>query len=201
MKCVECGKGVYRLFEEPVKGNFVLTVCENCGKIADKFIEYEYTLICLNLILCKSQVYRHILFNTDFCMSLLEVAKIWVLNCLLDVIWAGCSEECWDWVLGRCIGKSVLYFGVIIMLARSVEGKVDGLRVIRAILIASFGKLGGIMIVTWNYSFFHRVTMMFFVYLNHVIAIKECLEIGALKAFGFVGLAGVVSSLNDFGIF
>lgn len=183
-----------------MKGNFVLTICENCGKVADKFIEYEYTLICLNLILCKSQVYRHILFNSNFCSSISEVFKIWALNCLLDTIWGGCSDECWDWALLKSTFKSLLYFGIIIILAWTIERKVDSLRLIRAILIASFGKLGGFMIVTWNYSFFHRGTMMFFIHLNQVIGVRECLEISTLKALGIVLLAGSLSSLNEYGL-
>lgn len=56
------------------------------------------------------------------------------------------------------------------------------------------------MIVTWNYSFFHRGTMMFFIHLNQVIGVRECLEISTLKALGIVLLAGSLSSLNEYGL-
>ena len=96
MKCVECGQNINKLFEEPLKGNIALVNCENCGKIADKFIEYEYTLIFLNLILCKTQVYRHILFNIEFCNTAFEVFKLFVLSCLMDCILYSCNGvECW----------------------------------------------------------------------------------------------------------
>ena len=92
MKCVECGNSMTKLYEEPVKGNITLVNCEKCGKIADKFIEYEYTLIFLNLILCKTQVYRHVLFNIDFCNTVYDIFKLFIVSSFLDSILYPCND-------------------------------------------------------------------------------------------------------------
>ena len=35
----------------------------NCRQIVDKYVEYEFVLKALDMILLRSQVYRHLLFN------------------------------------------------------------------------------------------------------------------------------------------
>jgi hypothetical protein len=35
----------------------------HCGEFADKYVEYELILICIDLLLLKLPVYRHCLFN------------------------------------------------------------------------------------------------------------------------------------------
>lgn len=63
MICVECGHAVADVYKEFSKGSVRLTRCDHCHKHADKYIEMEFVLICLDLILHKPQVYRHILYN------------------------------------------------------------------------------------------------------------------------------------------
>jgi hypothetical protein len=199
MKCIECGLEVERLYEEPVKGNIMLTNCTNCGKIADKFVEYEYTLIFINMILCKTQVYRHILFNIDFCDTLGGTGKLFLAICFLDVVLARCQDvKCLAIAVGNSLGRNLGYFGLVLLTVWMVQGKVEALKVVRAILLASFGKLGSFMIVTWNYSFVHSITMRFFIYLNHVIAIKECLQLNYVKAFGVIFLASLITGFNEY---
>lgn len=66
MICVECGKPiqhVMKIFGDVDNHNIRLTRCRYCRKSADKYVEYEYMLILIDLILHKIQVYRHIIFN------------------------------------------------------------------------------------------------------------------------------------------
>ena len=37
--------------------------CDKCGKIADKFIEFEYNLKLFSLVLCEKSFYRHTYYN------------------------------------------------------------------------------------------------------------------------------------------
>ena len=100
--------------------------------------------------------------------------------------------------------QNFLYIGVIVVSSRVSGIKCKKRRIARAVLVASFGKLGAVMIVTWKYSILHRGMMSFFIYMNNVIAIKECLETSYFKAFTFVVVAVVVSSIEstikDYGI-
>eukprot|EP00124_Ichthyophonus_hoferi_P002504 Ihof_evm4s173 gene=Ihof_evmTU4s173 len=62
-RCVECGSPVKDLYKEYSNNNIRLTHCTNCGKVADKYIEYEYLIIVIDMLLHKPEVYRHLLFN------------------------------------------------------------------------------------------------------------------------------------------
>jgi len=61
--CVECGCPVNHVYREFSKGNIRLTRCDNCGCIADKYVEHDALIIFLELILHKEQAHRHVLFN------------------------------------------------------------------------------------------------------------------------------------------
>lgn len=41
-----------------------LTVCHNCGRFCDKYVEHDYVVLFIDLVLIKPQVYRHLLHNT-----------------------------------------------------------------------------------------------------------------------------------------
>jgi len=61
--CVECGAAVQHVYREFSPGNIRLTQCDVCGMFADKYVEYEPLLLCLDLMLIKAQPYRHCLYN------------------------------------------------------------------------------------------------------------------------------------------
>lgn len=42
---------------------------ESCKKPVDKYIEYDLVIILIDAILCKTQAFRHILFNTNLNVS------------------------------------------------------------------------------------------------------------------------------------
>lgn len=48
-------------------GNIVNSIVQgNCGEIADKYIEFEPTIVVIDLILLSRPAYKHLLFNTKF---------------------------------------------------------------------------------------------------------------------------------------
>ncbi|KAK9469977.1 Arv1-like family-domain-containing protein, partial [Dipodascopsis tothii] len=63
MICIECGSAVESLYQQYSSSNIRLTACPQCGKFADKYIEHDGVLIFIDLILVKTQVYRHLAFN------------------------------------------------------------------------------------------------------------------------------------------
>ncbi|XP_034018704.1 protein ARV1-like [Thalassophryne amazonica] len=62
--CVECGEKALELYRDYSNGILKITICESCQKPVDKYIEYDLVIILIDAILCKTQAYRHILFNT-----------------------------------------------------------------------------------------------------------------------------------------
>ncbi|MCJ1370680.1 sterol homeostasis protein [Loxospora ochrophaea] len=46
-----------------VGGDVRLTQCPRCKKFADKYVEHDFVVLFIDLVLVKPQVYRHLLFN------------------------------------------------------------------------------------------------------------------------------------------
>ncbi|KAK4039046.1 Arv1-like family-domain-containing protein [Parachaetomium inaequale] len=67
--CIECRHPVKTLWREgggDKSGghNIRLTVCKNCGRFCDKYVEHDFVVLFIDLVLIKPQVYRHLLHNT-----------------------------------------------------------------------------------------------------------------------------------------
>jgi len=68
--CIECRHPVKTLWREGGAGdkagghNIRLTVCKNCGRFCDKYVEHDFVVLFIDLVLIKPQVYRHLLHNT-----------------------------------------------------------------------------------------------------------------------------------------
>jgi hypothetical protein len=39
--------------------------CKRCGEVADKYVEYDSNLKILSVLLCFTQIHRHIFFNVE----------------------------------------------------------------------------------------------------------------------------------------
>ena len=63
MVCVECGAGIEKLIKKLLHNEYELSLCKECGNVADPYIEYENNLKILHVFLCRPQVYRHFLYN------------------------------------------------------------------------------------------------------------------------------------------
>uniref|UniRef100_A0A0L0P7Q9 Protein ARV n=1 Tax=Candidozyma auris TaxID=498019 RepID=A0A0L0P7Q9_CANAR len=64
MICVECtNPDIKQLFTEFKSKYIQMTVCPKCGKLADKYIEFDYVILFLDVLLLKPQAYRHLAFN------------------------------------------------------------------------------------------------------------------------------------------
>ncbi|RMJ28015.1 intracellular lipid transport [Aspergillus sp. HF37] len=68
--CIECSYPVSHLYstysraDDRALGKGVrLTQCPRCQRFADKYVEYDFVVLFIDLVLIKPQVYRHLLFN------------------------------------------------------------------------------------------------------------------------------------------
>lgn len=85
LRCVECGASIEHVYKEYSKGNIRLSVCEACGQVADKYVEYEIMLIGIDLLLLKPQAYRHLLWNRTPSISRSNLMKMYIMSNLLDM--------------------------------------------------------------------------------------------------------------------
>ncbi|KAK3943867.1 Arv1-like family-domain-containing protein [Diplogelasinospora grovesii] len=101
--CIECRHPVKTLWREGAGDksgghNIRLTVCKNCGRFCDKYVEHDFVVLFIDLVLIKPQVYRHLLHNTlmkdqdEFAPSIIRLG---VLLLLFDVYltWARIEKQ------------------------------------------------------------------------------------------------------------
>ncbi|KAF2721411.1 ARV1-like protein [Polychaeton citri CBS 116435] len=68
--CIECRYPIGQLYttyskaDDKALGKGVrLTQCPRCKKFADKYVEHDFVVLFIDLVLIKPQVYRHLLYN------------------------------------------------------------------------------------------------------------------------------------------
>ncbi|KAK0643620.1 Arv1-like family-domain-containing protein [Cercophora newfieldiana] len=101
--CIECRHPVKTLWREGAGDkagghNIRLTVCKNCGRFCDKYVEHDFVVLFIDLVLIKPQVYRHLLHNTlmkdedEFAPSIIRLG---ILLLLFDVYltWARIERQ------------------------------------------------------------------------------------------------------------
>lgn len=64
MICVECSNSQIEQLYSEFKSKYIkLTICPDCGKVADKYIEFDNVILFLDILLLKPQAYRHLAYN------------------------------------------------------------------------------------------------------------------------------------------
>ena len=62
--CTECGS-ISKIIRHLQNDNYCLEKCKRCNEIADKYVEYDSNLKILSVLLCFTQIHRHIFFNVE----------------------------------------------------------------------------------------------------------------------------------------
>ncbi|KAJ5800728.1 uncharacterized protein N7518_002796 [Penicillium psychrosexuale] len=103
--CIECSYPVSHLYsaysraDDRSQGKGVrLTQCPRCQRFADKYVEYDFVVLFIDLVLIKPQVYRHLLFNRlgrDDNKFDRSIIRLGVLLLLFDVYltWARIEKD------------------------------------------------------------------------------------------------------------
>lgn len=64
MICIECTNPNIKSLYSKYKSDYIrLTICPRCGKIADKYIEFDNVILFIDLLLLKKQACRHLAYN------------------------------------------------------------------------------------------------------------------------------------------
>ena len=81
--CIECGEplpsSVTKLYHERLfKKTKILKLvqCERCDAVCDKYLEYEGTLLLLDVGLQNKSALRHLLINEDHSSAILKVSLL-----------------------------------------------------------------------------------------------------------------------------
>ncbi|VDM17266.1 unnamed protein product [Hydatigera taeniaeformis] len=90
--CVCCGAQAPSVFIQYSEEIINLQLCEHCGRIVDKYVEYDFTIIAIDLLVCKIEAYRHILRNVDFP----RIFHLLLLSCILTGFLGWICTETFD---------------------------------------------------------------------------------------------------------
>ncbi|KAL3205433.1 hypothetical protein MRX96_011318 [Rhipicephalus microplus] len=61
--CVHCGETQQQLYKSYGPDLLKLSRCSRCNRIADEYIEMEFSIVLIDAVLQKLEAYRHIIFN------------------------------------------------------------------------------------------------------------------------------------------
>ncbi|KAJ0963239.1 hypothetical protein J5N97_028361 [Dioscorea zingiberensis] len=174
LMCVNCGRRVNSLYIQYSPGNIRLMKCENCKAVADPYIECEFMIILIDLILHKPKAYRHLLYNTLNLKSVNIKGIIWrasLLYLLLDAFrvfllktsndgWNSsrssfmstsvCGKVLLDVFLGNIAFVSVLLLGTRFLIDCSFS-ITSYLEILLAVFVSSFFKMYLVAMMVWEF--------------------------------------------------
>ncbi|KAG6932831.1 ARV1 -like protein, fatty acid homeostasis modulator, partial [Chelydra serpentina] len=171
-RCVECNREAPELYRDYQRGVLRIAICKSCQKPVDKYIEYDPVIILINAILCKTQAYRHILFNTQ--INIHGKLCIFCLLCEAYLRWLQLQDSSQntdpddliryakEWDFYRMFGiasleQTAFLIGIFtaLWLARleSLKTKSDFIFLLKALLLSSYGKLLLIPAVIWEHDY------------------------------------------------
>lgn len=170
-RCVECNKDAHELHRDYSNGILKITICGSCQKPVDKYIEYDPVIILIDAILCKTQAFRHILFNTT--LNIHWKLCVFCLLCEAYLRWSQLqgSEQSNDpadiirytkeWDFYGMFGVAALELGAFSVGVLSFLCLVQWLLgfdfelslLLKALLLSSYGKVLLIPAVIWEHDY------------------------------------------------
>ncbi|XP_029966100.1 protein ARV1 [Salarias fasciatus] len=171
-RCVECNEKATELHRDYSNGILKITICDSCHKPVDKYIEYDPVIILIDALLCKTQAFRHILFNTK--LNIHWKLCVFCLLCEAYLRWSRLhgSEQSSDpadfirytkeWEFYGMFGTAALELaafcgGVLCFLWAALCGlrrrSVRLRPLLRALLLSCYGKVLLIPAVIWEHDY------------------------------------------------
>lgn len=170
-RCIECNREARELYRDYNHGVLKITICKSCQKPVDKYIEYDPVIILINAILCKTQAYRHILFNTQinihgklcmFCLLCEAYLRWWQLQDSSqspapdDVIRYAKEWDFYRMFVIASFEQAAFFTGMFAFLwvqqHMTARGAPDFVLLLKALLLSSYGKLLLIPAVIWEHD-------------------------------------------------
>ncbi|KPP73726.1 hypothetical protein Z043_107164 [Scleropages formosus] len=192
-RCVECSADAFELYRDYTNGILKISICGSCHKPVDKYIEYDPVIILIDAILCKTQAFRHILFNTK--INIHWKLCVFCLLCEAYLRWSRLQGSLFSLAeLGIFLG-GVLAFLWLIQRLQGSSLELEPL--LKALLLSCYGKLLLIPAVIWehDYSLLCFALLRLFVLTSNSQAIRVFVLAKLLIVFPF--LSGMAVILNS----
>ncbi|XP_072989266.1 protein ARV 2-like isoform X2 [Typha latifolia] len=220
LRCVNCGWRVKTLFVQYSPGNIRLMKCDNCKAVADSYVECEFMIILIDLILHKTKAYRHLLFNmlnvdasdnkgilqrSSLIYFLLDACRVSFLKSSRDdgdssrspfsSIWT-CLKVLLDVLLGNLMFVVVVILGSKFLLSLSFD-ITRYKEVFLAILISSYFKLFLISMMVWEFPLSVIFIIDIFVFSSNVVALRVITQLSVSRCIAVCFMAHTTKFLAD----
>ncbi|VDN51287.1 unnamed protein product [Dracunculus medinensis] len=177
--CINCGELSNTLFQKFSDSGIRLTRCENCGKLVDKYVEYDTVLIIIDLVLQYIGAYRHLLINTKYefyhklaiIFILCDAYNKWVQRRAIlgrqniyDLEWS--FYEC---ALGCALEMTVYVLCIFIFSPKNYEKRTLR-RVIESAYASFYGNVFVVISIIWrlHMEWSYRILIEFFIFISHI---------------------------------
>ncbi|XP_020096585.1 protein arv1 homolog isoform X2 [Ananas comosus] len=220
-RCVSCGARVGALFVQYSPGNIRLMKCDECKAVADPYIECEFMIILIDLILHKEKAYRHLLFNMlnlesgDIMGILQKSCLIYILLDAFRISFLKSSKDDWDfstslpfaiWTCGKVLmnvllGSFVFMFIIFLTTRFFLNLSLDMARykeVLLAILISSYFKLFPILMMIWEFPSSVLFIVEIFVLSSNTVALRVATQSPIARCFGVCFVAHAMKFCTEY---
>ncbi|KAL5119141.1 hypothetical protein ACEQ8H_002848 [Pleosporales sp. CAS-2024a] len=204
-----------------------LTQCPSCKEFADKYVEHDFVVLFIDLVLIKGEVYRHLLFNrlgtsdTHFDRS---IQRLGILLLLFDVYltWSHIEKLPCPWLASSnaavlekhsLLGQYSFFLALVTLSTLAFHVPIRLLCRTRlayyphptplstALLVSSCTKLFPILLIIWDYDLPSAATAVnWAVIVNNIAALEILMDCGYVRASALVGVGAAVRSVVAWGM-
>ncbi|KAJ8898774.1 hypothetical protein K2173_005110 [Erythroxylum novogranatense] len=206
-RCIKCGFGIKTLFVQYSPGNIRLMKCDNCKAIADEYIECEFMIIFIDLILHRPKAYRHLLYNVLFqenvsfegmvwksaiCFLLLDAYKSLLLERDSTQWGSSLSFSSFGWICSKVFMNvfvaNFLFLCIFLLAMRTLLHTTIELsrcrELLLAILVSSYFKVFLMAMMVWEFPSLVIFIIDLFVLSSNIVAIKVTSESAMDRCMG-----------------
>ena len=160
--CVCCGSEAPSTYTHYSNEIICLQLCKCCGRIVDKYFEYDFTIVAIDLLVCKIEAYRHILRNIAFP----RLTHFLFLSCILtgflswictenfddfdgDVINVAVNSELYFYILLK-IFLNVIFGTTLLVFSRIVKIRFTVTDIVKLLILSNLCSLIGLLMFPWK---------------------------------------------------
>ena len=186
--CVECGcedngNTAYVQYSE---GSIRLKRCVRCSQLVDKYIEFEWILIIIDIILFRVQAYRHVLRNVRvstnrylrlYVLGILMRSYIQLYILLLENENAMISIEAALFaaveLIGLALAEQLVLIGALKALVAGVlKQPLSVSHILRAVIISNYSIVICVPMTIWEYPFSFVLVVELVVFFSTISALN-----------------------------
>ena len=160
--CICCGAEAPNAYIQYSNDIIYFQLCKYCGRVVDKYFEYDFTIIAIDLLVLKIEAYRHILRNIE----VPRLIHLLLLSCILtgflgwictenfddfdsDVINVAVNSDLYFYILMKMF--LTLVFGVMLLFfSRVIRIKTTIVDISKLLMLSNMCSLIGLLMFPWK---------------------------------------------------